>query len=324
MTYLSYLKKLGGLQMILQYAKCGVLGVAVKNVLANPLSLHSFKRAYQDALGIVEPMLRDKYSQLMRERKLFYSSQALGHNSSKLIWFCWLQGLEKAPEVVKVCYESICKNLSDRRVTIIDGQNWYKYIQLPDYIVQKWKKKQIPPAHFTDLIRLQLLIQYGGTWIDSTVLCTGLTSRNMKETLSYLDADLFMFQYTKPGSNQWRGIGNWFISSCTNNEVLMVLRDMLYAYWRDYDCVLDYFIFHLFFSMLREVYPNEIGSMPYGFASRSVALGYHLGDKFNEEQWNKLTTHVCFHKLTYSLRKSVLKSKENYYNHIMASFGRAS
>ena len=58
-------------------------------------------------------------------------------------------------------------------VIVIDEKNWREYIDLPDYIIRRRERKQIPPAHFTDLLRLELLIRYGGTWIDSTVLCTG-------------------------------------------------------------------------------------------------------------------------------------------------------
>lgn len=131
-----------------------------------------------------------------------------------------------------------------------------------------------------------------------------------------------MFQYTRPGSNQWGGIGNWFISACTNNEVLMVLRDMLYAYWKDYDCLVNYYVFHLFFSMLREVFAGEIAAMPYGYAIRSLALVAHWGEPFEQEMWERLTSRVCFHKLAYSVKKEVLKGKGNYYQYVIGEYGQ--
>lgn len=73
----------------------------------------------------------------------------------------------------------------------------------------------------------------------------------------------FLFQYTKQHSIPV-SISNWFITASTYNEVMIVLRDMLYAYWKDYNCTLDYYIFHLFFSMLSKEYPEEILAMPYG------------------------------------------------------------
>ena len=59
------------------------------------------------------------------------------------------------------------------RITVIDERNWRDYVDLPDYVIRRRERRQIPSAHFTDLLRLELLIRYGGTWIDSTVLCTG-------------------------------------------------------------------------------------------------------------------------------------------------------
>lgn len=317
------IRQFGGWRVVRIYAKNGALWPMIKAILRNPFSRQSYKKAYSVAVRKMEPILYDAYDSVMRERKGYYASQSLEHHRSKIVWFCWLQGMEKAPLIIKVCYESLVRNLNDREIRVIDERNWKEFVQLPEFVVRKWEKQQIPPAHFTDLLRLELLIRYGGTWIDSTVLCTGLTPENERETLSFLDADLFMFQYTRPASNQWGGIGNWFISSCTNNEVLMVLRDMLYAYWKDYDCLVNYYVFHLFFSMLREVYPNEIASMPYGYAMRSLALVTHWGEPFKQEQWDRLTSKVCFHKLAYSVKKEALIGRDNYYHHVINQYNPA-
>ena len=234
------------------------------------------------------------------------------HKQSKIIWFCWLQGLENAPDIVHACYNSINRNIPDREVKVIDGLNWKEYLELPDYIVKKWEKGSIPAALFSDMLRLELLIKYGGTWIDSTVLCTGFQDLSSKFQ-EYLDADLFLFQYTKQGSVPV-SISNWFITACSNNEVLMVLRDMLYAYWKDYDCTLDYYIFHLFFSMLSKEYSEEILAMPYGCSQNSVVLLHHWGERFDQKRWNKLISQVSFHKLAFRVNENITENKENYYN----------
>ena len=99
----------------------------------------------------------------------------------------------------------------------------------------------------------------------------------------------------------------------------MVLRDMLYAYWTDFDFIVDYYVFHLFFSMLREVYPEKIDSMPFGYAPRSLTLVHHWGELFDEERWERLTSRVCFHMITSSVSKDVLKEKDNYYHYVVNS-----
>jgi len=162
--------------------------------------------------------------------------------------------------------------------TRLNTENWKEYIELPDFIVKKWEKKQIPPALFSDLLRLELLIKYGGTWIDSTVLCTGFKGSKDQEFKNYLDADLFLFQYTPEGKTKDISISNWFISAHSNNEVLMTLRDMLFAYWKDYNCTLDYYMFHLFFAMVAKEYPEQIAAMPYGYSMNSLVLLHHCDE----------------------------------------------
>ncbi len=323
--------QLGGMRLVRQYAKMGLLWPAAKTVLRHPFSKQTYKQVYLDTVRKVEPMLVKEYRPVMREIVERVSAASTGsattrleHKRSKKIWFCWLQGLENAPKVVKACYNSLARHLGvagqarneGYEIIVIDGKNWREYVELPEYVVEKWQRGLIPAAHFSDLLRLELLIRYGGTWIDSTVLCTGEPAGGLPLT-AYLDADLFMFQYTRPGSSEWGGIGNWFISACADNPVLTVLREMLLAYWRDYDCVLDYYIFHLFFSMLREVFPEEIEAMPYAYAPRSLALVHHWGEPFDEAKWQRITERVCFHKLTYMKDKVPVKVEGTYYEYIL-------
>ena len=202
-------------------------------------------------------------------------------------------------------------------IKVVDAENWKEYVELPDYIEKKWEKKQIPPALFSDLLRLELLIKYGGTWIDSTVLCTGNVNDNHND--NFLNADLFLFQYTKQGSVPV-SISNWFITACRNNEVLRVLREMLYAYWRDYDCVLDYYIFHLFFAMISKEYPEQIAAMPHGQSQNSLMLLHHLNETFSQNKWDKLRGRVRFHKLAFRLNDDIKNNKENYFNHILSTY----
>ena len=61
----------------------------------------------------------------------------LPNKTNRVIWFCWLQGLEYAPEIVQACYNSIKRNIPDREIKVIDAKNWKEYVELPDFIVKK-------------------------------------------------------------------------------------------------------------------------------------------------------------------------------------------
>ena len=327
-------RQFGGMRLVWQYAKLGVLWPAMKAGVSCLVKGQSFKRIYPEVLKRVEPFLVKQYAPLVSGFKFQVSSEGANTNCTndtneiphqvrneepRTIWWCWLQGLAAAPPLVKACYNSL-KQLTGYSLVVIDNTNWKEYVELPDYIVRKWEKGRIPVALFSDLLRLELLIQYGGTWIDSTVLCTAFSSSKFQVS-SFLETDLFLFQYTREGSVPV-SISNWFITACRNNEVLIVLREMLYAYWRDYDCVLDYYIFHLFFAIISKEYPEQMAAMPYGQSQRSLVLLHHLGEKFDQRKWNKLTSEVCFHKLAFRVSDSVKNDKENYYNYILTEYGR--
>ena len=325
----SRFKQFGGVRLVWQYLKLGILPAVVWGFFRCLYKRLSFKAIYPEVLKKIEPFLTERF-QVSRFK---IQANELTHEHPKVIWWCWLQGIEAAPPIVRACYNSLVQDewfkVNGYKVNVIDAENWKEFIELPEYIVKKWKKKQIPPALFTDLLRLQLLIKYGGTWIDSTVLCTGFkefeslssssgssSSPSVQEFKKYLEADLFLFQYTKQGSIPV-SISNWFISACSNNEVLMVLREMLYAYWKDYDCTLDYYIFHLFFAMISKEYPEQIAAMPYAQSQNSLVLLHHWGEKFEQKKWDKLTSQVCFHKLAFRVSKDVKNNRENYYNYIL-------
>ena len=50
-----------------------------------------------------------------------------------------------------------------------DVKNLDKYIHLPNYILEKYKQGIITKPHFSDIIWIELLIKYGGTWVDASI-----------------------------------------------------------------------------------------------------------------------------------------------------------
>ena len=93
---------------------------------------------------------------------------------SDCIWVCWWQGLERAPELVKVCVDSIKRNAGNHRVIILTDDNYKQYVDIPKWVEEKRNKGIISRTHYSDILRLSLLAQHGGMWIDSTFFCTGI------------------------------------------------------------------------------------------------------------------------------------------------------
>lgn len=283
------------------YYDKGLLSVAIWQFLLVLFHRKSLIQADGVLRKHVSPMLREEFFPLMRRLEKKYSTESLSHTRSNKVWFFWMQGIEDAPDVVKVCLESLKKNLADREIVVLDSSNICDYVDLPDHINAKHEKGIISHAHYSDLLRLELLIKYGGTWIDSTVFCSDAHYPH-----ELMDSDLFVFQRFRKGTKVFGGLSNWFITSCTNNVILLILRDMLYEYWERYDCSLNYFIFHLFFCMIVEYHWEEIGNMPKQSNSYPLALGSRLAEQYDELWYENLCSHTSFHKLTYRLNRKAL------------------
>ena len=174
----SRYKQFGGFRLVIEYAKLGALWPAVKVGVRCLLRRQSFKAIYPEVLRKIEPYLVSRYGSVLRSKKEEVRGKSYNHEHPKVIWWCWLQGLAAAPPIVKACYNSLVHGewfkVHGFTVKVIDAKNWREYVELPEYIVGKWEKGRIPAAMFSDLLRVELLIKYGGTWIDSTVLCTGV------------------------------------------------------------------------------------------------------------------------------------------------------
>lgn len=309
---LTLFRKFGGVRLFAAYAKLGVLGEALCSMSTGLLKKKPADAVYYSYELKIIRALQERYSPLMREKLTEYENCKSEQSKPGIVWFCWLQGLESAPPIVKACYASLKRNISGKELRIIDESNRKDYVQLPEFIEQRREKGQIPPAMFADLLRLELLIKYGGTWIDSTVFCSGPDYPH-----EFLDADLFFFQFAKPDVKRYSGISNWFITASSQHPFLKTLRDMLYAYWTDFDCVVEYFIFHRFFDMIASVRPSEIALMPYGYSPYSLTLRRHWHEPFDQARWDKLTSRVSFHKLAHQDVEPLEEYPNNYYNHIL-------
>lgn len=229
------------------------------------------------------------------------------------VWFCWLQGIDKAPELVKTCLESLKKNLVNKKIIIINQLNFSDFVQLPDYIITKWKAGKIGYAHFTDLIRLELLIHYGGYWIDATVLCT-----DSKITQYIDDLPIFMYSFYYFGFNpEIMEVNNWLLYGTTNQNIFCLTREFLYHYWRKYDRAINYFIFHLFMTMALEYYEKEYKKIPIVSQVDAHILATYIFDQYDSRKYQLLKTQTSFHKLSTRFDDAYLQQEDTFYNRVI-------
>lgn len=278
---------------MLRYARMGLLGTIIKTTITTLCKGKSLKEAYALIRRKVDKKLLQQYEPLLK-KMLRELPDDTAVDRDKTIWSSWWQGEEKAPRLVKACWNSQRKYAPQGwRHIVITRKNYQQYISLPEDIIKKMERGIIPQALFSDILRLELLIKHGGIWMDATVLCT---AGNYPTTLT--SCPLFLLQY-RGSRKQFQGFPNWFISSNRNNKTLKIVRALLYEYWHDYDCVVEYYIFHLFINTIARLEPKVLRRMPYANAWPALELGDKLSKRYDKEWWNEHSSRCCFHKLNY-------------------------
>lgn len=314
---LGHYRNQGGLKMIKQWYRCGVLPIAVIEFLL----LGSSDKSLELLRLIVELKIQKKlvrqYAKVLKSRSV-KNENALPHMESRRLWVFWWQGIENAPELVRKCYDSINYHYKDWQLTLITKDNYADYVSFPPYIIEKLDKGVITLTHFSDLLRLELLIKYGGLWLDATVLCTGGDIPR-----SILNSDLFVLQTQKPGADGHATLmSSWLMYAKTNSRILLATRDLLYAYWQRNDMMIDYFLLHHFFTIACSFYEDDYKRIPSFCNSVPHILLLHLFDEYNEDLWTDIKKQTCFHKLTYKLDDNKLNLCNTYYSEIIAKYGR--
>ena len=304
-------KKQGGMNLLKQYYRGGALFTAMGEFLLLGKSRTSLEILRNAASLKIKQKLEKKYSNKIIEIEKKYKEK--DSETERKVWVCWFQGIENAPEIVKRCYASVREHITDREVVLLTENNYRDYVSFPKEIQDKIECGIIKGAHMSDLLRLELLQQYGGTWIDATVFCS---SKDIPDYM--LNSDLFLFQCLKPGKDgQSSTISNWFMTAKPNQKFIFMVRELLYDYWKNNDEVVDYFIFHDFFQMLIDRYSEEWNKViPFSNSVPHILL-LRLFDEYNDDLWNAVMLMTPFHKLSYKFENSDTLKKNTYYQKIM-------
>jgi len=231
-----------------------------------------------------------------------------------IYWTCWLQGIDKAPDLVKSCIKSAEKIINGCRIIIITYDNLKTYTSLPDYIHDKHKKGYIQAPQFTDIIRTYLLYTYGGLWFDSTVFFT----QSVPELL--LKENLFFFK--SPLNDEYCPVSNWFIIAAKNkNYALYKLLCLLLEYWHTKKTCIDYFIFHYFLQVIIRYDSNAadiFNKIPYFNNQNPHFLQFkYLFSAFDNEIWKNIINISFCHKLTFKIPADKYNKIDNsFYSYI--------
>ena len=257
---------------------------------------------------LVKAYLLKKYGYLLDE----YVQTGERISSTGNVWLFWWQGLnEDTPIVVKKCIDSIIANAGDTKVIIIDQDNYSEYVSIPDYIMSKLDRKQITLTHFSDILRMALLSEYGGIWMDATLFMVEKFPKDMENyTIYSIKHNKFSDYHVCKG--KWSG---FFLACGENNSVLKLFRDFFYEYWKNEDSLITYFLIDCIIAICYENI-NEIRTaidiMPTN-NENVFELQNNLFNNYNEEEYLKMKINTHVFKLSWKLDFSS-DNKNAFYN----------
>ena len=231
------------------------------------------------------------------------------------IFVYWRQGWDNVPEIVKKCSDSIRKHRGIHPVIFLDSNNINDYVRFPQLIVDYHQKGYIKEAHFSDLLRISLLIKYGGIWCDATCFLSSPIP-------DYIwNSPLFMFQ--KPILPEWTSPikgSNWFIRSSQNNILLQSIRNYLFNYYYRKKDLINYYIFHLVLAVLVDN-DSKCASlwddMAYICNMNPHVLQFSFDQKYSKERFENIVNQCFIHKLTYKYSEKLCKEKDNIFNYLL-------
>jgi len=162
---------------------------------------------------------------------------------AKTIWTCWLQGRNSAPPLVKKCFSSWERNNPGWQFRCLDAATIERYVPLRQFI--DLEHQTLTAASLSDIVRILLLREFGGVWVDATLLC----NRPLDEWLpGVMDEGFFAFAAPAPD----RPLSSWFLSAQSDNEVVSKWCRRTIEYWSKRAATDDYFWFHHLFREMCE------------------------------------------------------------------------
>lgn len=217
-------------------------------------------------------------------------------NYPRCAWTMWWQGEKAAPDIVKACWNSQRKNLPEGvQLRILTKDNFRKYIDIPDYILDKYQSGLILPAHLSDIVRCCLLYKYGGVWLDSTILMCGPMPR---ECMDYSLYTRTTFGREFNAKAVW---AIWFLCAHRGEKLFRFVMEAYFYYFKHYDRIKYYLTTDYLIGIACNLFPDICGRLnqiPYNNI-KAMVLGRHLDEPYDEESYKEYTEDTFIQKLTW-------------------------
>jgi hypothetical protein len=245
-----------------------ILSVSRKNILQKPKSYYENilnQVNTGENLETVHYVERSWYA-------IFYPYDDANFNDNKLtenvetlnktIWILYFQGWENAPFLQKEVAKSWERHNPDWKIQYLDINNLKNFINDIDYIYNT--NKNISYQAKSDIVRLSLLKNHGGVWVDSTFLC--MESLNNWVYKCIKPSGFWMYHGNGAGMNIKDGPCSWFMISVKGSYIITKWKESCDNFWKINNMTENYFWMDELFKKLFEndnKFKNSWNNVPY-------------------------------------------------------------
>jgi len=283
--------------------------IAIKLFIVPLLTLNKLvydRNAYKHK--VIKGYLKRRYRKIINVFKEKHHEVDPSFADNYPVWFLRWDGEDSMPPIVKVCYLALKKYSNGHKINLVTKDNLKNYINLPDYIIKKVEKGKLSLTHLSDILRMCLLYEHGGLWLDSTVLLT-----EPLPPLPEICAHLGFWTPKDDGAiiTTCFGAKNWIIRegkwlsfclySSKHNVLPEFVRELYFAYVKKNNIFIDYFIIDYFISIVYDTLIDVrvmIDSVPEN-NPKVHEIHHRLNHSFeyNKILFDSICSTTFFHKL---------------------------
>lgn len=299
--------------------------VAFKNLFGNSKSFGckvAFSQFFVELLNIGQ---KTKHKVILKYLENHYKSLILDYKHRKSdekplqsdcpIWICWFQGEKCMPPIVRGCYNSVKRHAGLHPVKLITIANYKEYVTIPQYIITKLDNKEISYTHFSDIIRNNLLADYGGIWLDATIYLT--------DKLKGWDKSFYSIKQNCPNDYKYVSGYKWTgfcMGGIKDNLLNSFVKDFFNVYHQKEDNLIDYFLIDYIIALGYNNIPSIkrlIDDVPLSNPSLYF-LQQNLDKIYNQKEFDKIKQNTYIFKVTWKLHGRKY-STDSYYQKIISN-----
>lgn len=259
--------------------------------------------------------LQERYSALIKKySRAVINEKTCPRVENYQIYFCWLQGEENLPPIVRCCYNSLKQNAGRYKIVFIDEKNFSNYVDIAPHIMDKFRAGKFSRTHLSEILRFNLLEQYGGLWLDATILIT----EPLENHRDFWQMPFFTQRFHKEKNirNNFAHhitFGRWasFIqgTAIRHNPLYVFAKEFHNEYWLNFNEQINYFLLDYIMALVYEniaAVRKEFDAVPIN-NTEIYFIQDHLNDSYAEYSFDKILADNFLHKLSWKVQLDMTK-----------------